>query len=144
MSENLTRRPLSPNPSPPLAGEREEAVPQGEGVHNRKRRLTGLARELRKNPTEAEKKLWAMIRADQTGVPFRRQYSIGPYIADFACSAAKIIIEVDSGQHNESAGDLERSRFLEQKGYRVIRFWNNDVLGNAPGVLETIRKAVCT
>ncbi len=142
MSGEVIERPLSPNPSPPLAGEREEAVPQGEGGHNRKRRLTALSRKLRKNPTEAEKRLWAMIRADQTGVRFRRQYSIGPYIADFASPAAKLIIEVDGGQHSESAADLERTRFLEQKGYRVVRFWNNDVLGNTQGVLQTIREAV--
>ncbi len=140
MSEAIGR-PLSPNPSPPQAGEREEAVPQGEG-ESRKRRITRVARKLRNNPTEAEKKLWAMIRADQLGVRFRRQYTIKPYIADFACPAVKLIIEVDGGQHAENPRDLQRTRFLERKGYRVIRFWNNDVLGNAPGVLETIREAV--
>ena len=98
------------------------------------------ARHLRKNPTEAEQKLWSCLRRQQLlGYRFRRQRPIGPYIVDFVCLEVSLIIEVDGGQHAEQgAKDEARTRFLEKEGFRVIRFWNNDVLANTEGVLEAI------
>lgn len=69
---------------------------------------------------------------------FRRQATIGPYFADFACHTHRLVIEIDGGQHAESASDATRTSYLEASGYRVLRFWNNDVLGNIDGVFETI------
>jgi len=96
------------------------------------------ARRLRKNPTEVEKRLWSRLRGKQLdGFRFRRQSPIGPYVVDFVCPAAKLVVEVDGGQHSETA-DAERAGWLESNGYRVIRFWNNDVLENMDGVIEEI------
>jgi very-short-patch-repair endonuclease len=102
------------------------------------------ARELRKEMTPAEKKLWQILRGTQLdGLYFRRQHAIGSYIVDFICIQAKLIIEIDGSSHLEQEEyDKERTRWLEEeKGYRVIRFTNNDVLRNTNGVLEAIREA---
>jgi len=97
------------------------------------------ARQLRKELTPAERKLWAALRGDQSGVSFRRQHAIGPYIADFCCIKKKLIIEVDGGQHLEQAGyDNARTAFLEAQGYRVLRFWNNQVEDDLNGVIRSI------
>ena len=101
-----------------------------------------IARRLRKNPTDAETRLWSRLRRKQLdGHRFRRQVSLGPYVADFVCFEARLIVEVDGGQHAERAADTARTAWLEAQGYRVLRFWNNDVLGNIDGVVETIRAA---
>jgi very-short-patch-repair endonuclease len=79
------------------------------------------------------------------GTHFRRQVPIGPYVADFACMAARLIVEIDGSQHGSEAGmrkDATRTRWLEQEGYRVLRFWNNEVTGNIKGVLEAIHAAL--
>ncbi|MAF96631.1 MAG: DNA (cytosine-5-)-methyltransferase [Rhodospirillaceae bacterium] len=104
------------------------------------------ARRMRKNPTEAEHRLWGFLRGKQIGgFRFRRQAPIGPFIADFVCFSAKLVIELDGGHHALQADEDEaRSRWLEAQGFRVLRFWNNDVLGNADGVAETIRGALHT
>ena len=101
------------------------------------------ARALRKNLTDAEARLWRQLRYKQLdGFRFRRQQPIGPYIVDFFCPRAKPIIELDGGQHStDQERDERRTRWLEARGYRVIRFWNNDVLSNTDGVLLTIRQA---
>ena len=97
------------------------------------------ARELRQSPTDAEICLWSRLRRRQLGgFRFRRQQPIGPYIVDFFCPEARLIVEVDGGQHANSAADEIRTRWIEERGYRVIRFWNNDVLGNTEGVLLNI------
>jgi very-short-patch-repair endonuclease len=99
--------------------------------------------ELRKELTPAERKLWAVIRNDQLGVSFRRQHAIGKYIPDFVCVKKKLIIELDGGQHMEQTEyDAERTRFLESQGYRVIRFWNNEVMNNMNGVVRKIQFAL--
>ncbi len=100
-----------------------------------------FARQLRLNPTDAEIQLWSRLRRRQLdGFRFRRQHPLGPYVVDFFCPAAKLIIEVDGGQH---ADDSEtRTIWLEARGYRVIRFWNNDVLANTEGVVLTILGAL--
>ncbi|MFC3097725.1 endonuclease domain-containing protein [Altererythrobacter palmitatis] len=103
------------------------------------KRLTSLARELRNNPTEAEKLLWQHLCASQfCGVKFTRQCQIGGFIVDFACRRLRIAIELDGGQHAESCADGGRTQIIEAHGYRVIRFWNSDVLGNIDGVLQVI------
>jgi very-short-patch-repair endonuclease len=102
---------------------------------------------MRADPTEAEQKLlWHLrYRLGLEGSHFRRQVRFGHYIADFVSHGAKLVIEVDGGQHDEqSSADAERSKFIEAQGYRVVRFWNNDVLSNIDGVLEEIRRAITT
>ena len=97
------------------------------------------ARALRRNATEVERTLWRALRSMSLRVKVRRQHPIGRYIADFAVPARKLVIEIDGGQHAEAGDqDAARTRALHEHGYRVIRFWNSDVIGNLPGVLETI------
>jgi very-short-patch-repair endonuclease len=101
------------------------------------------ARALRHNASEAEKKLWQHLRQPPFKQHhFRRQATIGLYFADFASHQLKIIIELDGGQHSGSASDEVRTRYLEANGYRVLRFWNNEVGENMSGVLATIDSAV--
>jgi very-short-patch-repair endonuclease len=109
-----------------------------------KRQNISRARSLRVDQTDAERRLWSHLRNRAFfGFKFRRQFSIGPYIADFVCAEQKLVIELDGGQHDEKAeADGRRTRFLEAEGYRVIRFWNNDMLANSEGVLEMILKAL--
>jgi very-short-patch-repair endonuclease len=102
---------------------------------------------MRGAPTETERKLWWHLRhrLPKPGSHFRRQVQIGRYIVDFACHANRIIVEVDGGQHGvTSASDAERTKVLEANGYRVLRYWNNDVLSNIEGVLEDIQSAIST
>jgi very-short-patch-repair endonuclease len=101
------------------------------------------ARSLRKAMTEAEKKLWWMLRGRQLdGWKFRRQHPVGPYVADFACVERRLIVEADGGQHAGSQSDVQRTAWLEGQGWRVIRFWNNDILGNMEGVMGEILSAL--
>jgi very-short-patch-repair endonuclease len=108
------------------------------------KRLTPTARRLRRDRTEAESRLWHHLRNRQLeGAKFRFQSPVGPYVADFLCEDAKLIIELDGGQHGiEIERDAARTKMLEAAGYRVMRFWNNDVLANTEGVLAEIRLAV--
>src|SRR6266542_899691 len=101
--------------------------------------------QLRKESTLAEHKLWSRLRNDQLGVTFRRQHAIGNYIHDFCSPQAKLIIELDGSQHLEqdaSQYDEERTKYLESQGYKVIRFWNNDVMNNLEGVILAIIHAL--
>jgi very-short-patch-repair endonuclease len=98
------------------------------------------ARRLRRDMTDAERKLWRLLREHYGDWHFRRQVPIRHFIADFASHRAKLIIEVDGGQHDIEADGL-RSEILNEEGYRVIRFWNNEVLGNPDGVWITIDAA---
>ena len=104
------------------------------------------ARRLRETSTGAEQLLWRHLRRlPIAGTHFRRQVPIGPYVADFACMSVRLIIEVDGSQHASEAGlakDEARTRWLEAEGYRVLRFWNNDLTANMDGVLEKIYIAV--
>src|SRR5215213_5835222 len=98
---------------------------------------------LRKASTPAEQKLWSRIRNDQLGVTFRRQHAIGKYISDFCSPKAKLIIELDGSQHlDQEAYDAERTQYLESKGYRALRFWNNDVMNDMDGVIRAIIQAM--
>ena len=103
-----------------------------------KKELTPRAQELRNDPTEAEKYLWAALRYKGMGVKFRRQAVIGRYIVDFVCYEKKLVIEVDGGQHNQSRKDAIRDKWLKTQGFQVLRYWNNDVLGNLDGVCQDI------
>jgi len=91
--------------------------------------------------TDAERKLWRMLKEHFHDWHFRKQVPLRHFIADFASHRAKLVIEVDGGQH-ETADDLPRTRVIEDEGYRVIRFWNNEVLGNADGVFTMIEAAL--
>jgi very-short-patch-repair endonuclease len=106
-------------------------------VRAEKPKLTDRARELRHNQTDAERKFWSQVRDRRFfGLKFRRQVPIGRYIADFQCFEKKIIVELDGGQHaSNTVYDMGRTLFFESQGFRVIRFWDNDVLKNIDGVL---------
>ena len=99
--------------------------------------------KLRTELTPAERKLWLRLRNDQLGVNFRRQHAIGSYIPDFCSLKAKLIIELDGSQHLEQQEyDEERTKYLEEQGYKVIRFWNSDVMNDINGVVLAISHAL--
>jgi very-short-patch-repair endonuclease len=104
------------------------------------------ANRLRANTTGAEQILWRHLRRlDVKGSHFRRQVVIGPYIADFACLAERLIVEVDGSQHGDEEGlrrDETRTRWLQSEGFRVIRFWNNDVMSRTDAVVEAIQTMI--
>ena len=102
------------------------------------------ATSLRHNQTEAEARLWAHLRQHRlANVHFRRQHPIGPYVADFCAPQEKLIIELDGGQHLDQEGyDASRTSYLEDRGYRVLRFWNNDVIDDLEAVLLVIQREV--
>ncbi len=107
---------------------------------------TPRARKLRREATPAERRLWTQLRQlEINNVHFRRQAPIGPYFADFACHRTSIVIEIDGAQHgidDERLRDEKRTRFLETSGYRVLRFWNHEVLRNLESVVDTICAAL--
>jgi len=109
-------------------------------VRGRNEKTIRIAKRLRVNQTDLETVLWNRIRNRQIDEhKFVRQEPIAGYICDFVCREKRLIIEVDGGQHNESAADAIRDRRLAEDGYQVLRFWNNDVLGNIEGVLTAIQ-----
>ena len=93
---------------------------------------TSYARRLRQNATDAETALWYVLRSSK--IKFRRQQPIGRYIVDFVCFSHKLIIECDGGLHAENPADMERDRWLTARGYRILRFWNHEILSNREGV----------
>jgi very-short-patch-repair endonuclease len=104
---------------------------------------TNRARQLRANSTKAELRLWKHLRSrGLNGHKFVRQEPIGPYVVDFVCRAQRIVIEVDGGQHATDKRDSIRDKWLVEHRYRVMRFWNNEVMGNIEGVLEMIAAAL--
>jgi very-short-patch-repair endonuclease len=109
-------------------------------------KLRSNARALRRNSTDTERLLWAELRDHRlNGAGFRRQVPIASYIADFVCHAARLVIELDGGQHfsdGQETADARRSGIIEAKGFRVLRFSNHDVMTNRAGVLETIAAAI--
>ena len=105
--------------------------------------LEDFAKRLRTCPTDAEKRLWHILKADQLGVSFRRQHIIGEFIADFVCLNEKLIIEVDGGYHQlptQQVNDEQRSQWLEGHGFKVIRFTNEQVLFDIDNVINEIKK----
>jgi very-short-patch-repair endonuclease len=103
-----------------------------------------FARRLRKDQTDSEAKLWKLLRSKQLeNFKFRRQHIIGPYIADFCCLSAKLIIELDGAQHAERVPyDEARTYYLENQGYKVLRFWDNEVLLHPETAAETVLRAL--
>ena len=107
------------------------------------RRNTDLARDLRNNATDAERVLWnALSNRKVAGQRFNRQVCIGSFVCDFVARSARLIVEVDGGQHATDTLDATRTAWLESQGYRVLRFWNHDVLANVEGVAAEIEKAL--
>jgi very-short-patch-repair endonuclease len=106
------------------------------------KRPTARSRELRKNMTDAEARLWAHLRARQVAnTRFNSQFPIGPFTCDFVARTPKLVIEVDGGHHAaQEREDASRTAYLQSRGFRVIRFWNNDVLGNIEGVVDAIQR----
>jgi len=133
----INRRPFtSPNAgrSPALSSDSCEETAGGGPL--------ARARKLRKNATDAEQRMWYALRVlKPLGLHFRRQPSIGPYFPDFACHRSKLVVELDGSQHSVSEAvqyDAKRTAYLNSRGYRVLRFWNGDVLENRDGVVEMI------
>ncbi len=135
----------------PLPPEREGSSRQsrpGEGLSSPDKAYdptpTERSRHLRNNATPAERKLWGVISSRRLNrVRFNRQVVIKPYICDFVARSAKLVIELDGGQHSDAlAYDQARSKYLEARGYRVLRFWNNDVMHNIDGVVRQIEEAL--
>jgi very-short-patch-repair endonuclease len=101
--------------------------------------LLDFARAMRAGPTDAEHRLWEHLRAGRLPkFKFRRQQPLGNFIVDFVCLEARLIVELDGGQHNESASDIARDAWLASQGFVVLRFWNNEVFENLAGVVERI------
>ncbi|HWV59296.1 MAG TPA: DUF559 domain-containing protein [Sphingopyxis sp.] len=110
----------------------------------RKAVLLDRARQMRSNPTDAERRLWSILRAGRLdGIRWRRQVIIDDrYIADFICFEHRLIVEADGGQHGENPYDAERDAYLTVQGFRILRFWNNDILANGDGVVASILDAI--
>ena len=118
--------------------------PHMKGQTNRKILDAHLQRELRNAPTDAERLLWRHLKSRQiNGCKVRRQHPYGDYILDFVCLERRVVVELDGSQHFDAAMyDEKRSRFLQLAGFKVLRFWNNEVFGELDGVLEVIRRAL--
>lgn len=102
------------------------------------RSISPHARRMRRDATDAEVRFWLAVRGRRLGGhKFRRQVTIGPFVVDFLCASGRLVVELDGGQHSV-AGDRARTAWLEARGYRVVRFWNDEVLGNMDGVLEVV------
>ena len=141
-----TAQQARPNPSPLWGGVAPQAPGWGAAMPHSEitRRTRGQARALRHQPTDAERKLWYLLRSlKPLGIHFRRQAPIGIYIADFCWHAGKLVVELDGSQHVErtAAYDEKRSAWLASQGYRVLRFWNNEVLKTPRSVGEAILAA---
>lgn len=146
--------PPLPNPSPArgegLDGQTSSPLAGEEGAHReavgrRGGSLLPLAKRMRREPTDAERKLWGQLRAKRlNGWKFRRQQPIGNYIVDFVCLEARLIVEADGSQHTESSTDRRRDHVLSKEGFRILRLWNNDILTNPEGVATAILAALNT
>ena len=128
-----------PSPSP-LAGEGKASRSD---ARERGRLLRSRAKAMRSAPTEAEHRLWQIIRAHRfTGYKFKRQVPIDHFIVDFLCPARRLIVELDGSQHADSAGDAGRDAYLRAQGFHIIRIWNNELFTNEEGVAVAILNAL--
>ena len=133
------------NPSGTNGQTRKTLPLEGGGKRVGVKGLTGIARRLRKQSTDTEQHLWRHLRERQiAGFKFRRQQPVGRYVVDFINLENKVVIELDGAQHALHPGDRIRDEWLRAEGYRVLRFWDNQVFSNLEGVLETIRDALLT
>jgi very-short-patch-repair endonuclease len=124
---------------------RENFPLEGGGKRVGVKGLTGVARRFREYYTDTEKHLWRHLRDKQIeGFKFRRQQPIGRYVVDFVNLEKKVVVELDGGQHALDPGDKIRDEWLRAEGYKVLRFWDNQVLSNLEGVLENIRNTLLT
>jgi very-short-patch-repair endonuclease len=138
----MAEQPYSPSPREGEGG--SQPVRAGRVRGYSEQTLT-RAKRLRRELTDAERKLWQLLRSRQlSGAKFRRQQPIGPFIVDFVCLHNRLIIEADGGQHSGSKGEQRRDAWLSSRGYRLLRFWNHDILGNPDGVLCVIAEALMT
>jgi len=140
-----------PNPSPaerrgvscvplPSAGEGQASRSD---ARERGRLLRSRAKSMRSAPTEAEHRLWQILRAKRFAeFKFKRQLPIDHYIADFVCLAARVVVEADGGQHAENSSDARRDSYLRAQGFRILRFWNNEIFDNEEGVTARIFEAL--
>jgi crossover junction endodeoxyribonuclease RuvC len=142
----MPRLPPSDTLAPTGRGRGPRAAREGEGAKPYRPKPApnqiAHARDLRRDGTEVEKRLWRSLSNQQLGVKFRRQAPVLNYIADFLCHEVRLIVELDGGQHADSVYDERRTEMLEQAGFRVLRFWNNEVNENLEGVLQTIGCAI--
>ena len=133
----MTAHPTSPSPFTGEGGARRRKAVGGRG------RALARAREMRRNPTEAEAVLWRLLRAKRlVGWKFRQQQRIDQYIVDFVCFDARLIVEADGSQHIDSAYDADRDAYLRAQGFRVLRYYNNDILARREAVLTSILDAL--
>ena len=133
--------PQGRSPTSPCKGEVDRAAGGRGSRFSRTQAMTARARKLRGNMTDAESRLWGALRRDQlNGLHFRRQHPVGPFTLDFYCPSLRLGIEVDGGQHAErrKQADDRRMRWLAEKGVVIVRYWNNDVFSNLPGVLSDL------
>lgn len=114
------------------------------GLIRKRQQTIKLAKRLRYNMTKAERKLSRSLKTAFPNDIFQSQIPIGPYIVDFVHPDSKLIIEADGGQHNENASDIIRDRYLRLRGYKTLRFWNNEIMENIDGVLITIQNHLKT
>jgi very-short-patch-repair endonuclease len=123
----------------PLAG---EGLGRGPAASPSREELRKRAKSMRTAPTDAEQRLWQLLRAHRlAGYKFKRQQTIDHYIVDFVCLRYRLIVEADGGQHSKTV-DARRDAYLKAQAFRVLRFWNNDILDNEEGVLESILDAL--
>ena len=120
---------------------------EGEGAHDARAMLSVMAqrkaRQLRITMTDAERRLWSELRGRPLqGYKFRRQHPLGPFVVDFVCIEHRLVIEADGGHHADSNDDRRRTAWLKRRGWRVMRFWNNDIRANPEGVQDVIWRAL--
>ena len=133
---------MSPSP---LAGEGKLSRSDSRERGRRIAKLRGQSKQMRSGQTDAEHRLWQLLRAHRfAGYKFRRQVPVDFYVADFLCFAKRLIIELDGGQHAGSARDERRDAYLRGQGFRILRIWNNELFINEEGVMETILSALQT
>ena len=131
---------MSPSP---LAGEGKLSRSDSRERGRRAAKLRDRAKSMRSQQTDAEHRLWQLLRAHRlAGYKFRRQVPLDFYIADFVCFDARLVVELDGGQHADSHGDHRRDAYLCSQGFRVLRFWNTDIFNNEEGVLTSILDAL--
>ena len=128
------------NPLSPSAG---EGQPRSGRERGRKKLLLGRAKQMRTIPTDAEHRLWQILRAKRfAGHKFKRQLVVDHYLVDFACLQRRLIIEADGGHHAENARDQRRDSYLTAQGFQILRIWNNDIFNNEAGVGDAIFAAL--